>query len=391
MNIILKKNEERRLKTGHQWIFSNEIQRTEGYKENGCVANLFSNAGNFLGKGFYNKNSLISYRHLTDKNETIDRTFILNRLISSDNLRKRIFGDRKTYRLSNGESDYLPGLIIDKYENYYSIQIYALGTEKFLPEITDILKNEFSADIIIERNNNEYRQLEGIELREGVLYKKSENITNECSTEIDGIKFTIDLLKGQKTGFYLDQSENRKILRKYVNQNSRVLDLFCNDGGFSLNAKYAGAEVCTGIDSSEQCINTARKNIKLNNLSGIEYIKYDVFSYIKNKMQENYFDLIVIDPPSFTKSRKSVNNAVQGYLELNSTCFKNIQNNSIIFTFSCSHYIDEKLFKDIIVKSSKKVKKQIRILEYLGNSPDHTILPSMPETKYLKGFVLYII
>ena len=216
MKIFLKKNEDRRLNIGHQWIFSNEIEKTEGNISNGEVVELYDSREKFLGKGFYNKNSLIAYRHLTDASEEINKTFFLKRIIKANELRTEINPQRKTYRMVNSESDYLPGLIIDKFDYNYSIQIFCFGMDNFLKEITEILVTEFNANIIIEKNNNELRLLEGLQKSEKVLYNKTGIEDSSFEIKIYDIKFSIDLFKGQKSGFYLDQVENHFNLRKYI-------------------------------------------------------------------------------------------------------------------------------------------------------------------------------
>lgn len=390
--LILKKNEERRLKIGHQWIFSNEIEKTEGDLKNGEVVELFSSSGKFLGKGFYNKNSLIAYRHLTDKDEEIDRSFLFKRISLANSLRKKINPQREVYRLINSESDHLPGLIIDRFENRFSYQIFSYGMNEFAGIIKEILIENFKAVLIVEKNDNELRTLEGLDKREGIVHDSTGSADKSFKVNIDGIDYNIDLLKGQKTGFYLDQCESRLLLRRYANDKTRVLDLFCNEGGFALNAAYAGAEDVTGVDSSEHSIGTAIKNAGINNINKIKFIAEDVFKHLNDLFQTNErYDIIILDPPSFTKSKKNLFTALKGYAELNYKAMRLLKPNSFLFTFSCSYHINEKSFEDMLVKSSEEAKRKIQIIEFRNCSFDHPVLPQMPETKYLKGYLLRVL
>lgn len=390
--LTLKKNEDRRLKLGHQWIFSNELESIEGSPENGEVVELFSSGNKFLGKGFYNKNSLIAYRHLTDKDEEIDRAFLFKRISMANSLRKKVNPEREVYRLVNSESDHLPGLIIDRFEDKFSYQIFSYGMNEYSEIIKEILIENFKAVLITEKNDNELRVLEGLEKKEGIVYDKMEGEEKTFIVSIDGIKYKIDLLNGQKTGFYLDQCESRLLLRRYVNEKSKVLDLFCNEGGFALNAAFAGAEEVTAVDSSEHSISTAKQNAVLNNSEKIIFKTGDVFNYINELFQtQERYDMIILDPPSFTKSKKNLYTALKGYGELNYKAMRLLKPNSFLFTFSCSYHINEKSFEEMLIKSSEEAKRKIQIVEFRNCSFDHPVLPQMPETKYLKGYLLRVL
>ena len=390
--IYLKKNEDRRLLAGHQWVFSNEIGKIENFGSNGEISELYSANGKFLGKGFYNKNSLIAYRHITDRDEIIDRQFLLKKINYANSLRRLNNNSGNVYRMVNSESDFLPGLIIDKFGDRYSVQIFSLGMENYLEIIKDILIENFKSELVVEKNNNELRILEGLEKREGVIYKNIPDDDLSFVETIDGIKYRLDLLKGQKTGFYLDQRQSRKLIRNYIHERQKVLDLFCNEGGFALNCVYAGAGEVTGVDSSEHSINTARINSGLNSAENVNFICSDVFEYLNGLFQcEKKYDLIILDPPSFTKSRKNLVTALKGYQELNTKSMRLLKPNSLLFTFSCSHHISEKNFEDMLIKSSSASKRKIRLLECINCSFDHPVLLQMNETKYLKGYLLNVL
>lgn len=389
--IYLKKNEEKRILAGHQWVFSNEIEKTEGEPGNGAVVDLHSISGAFLGKGFYNKNSLIAYRHLTDREEEINRDFFRKRILRANTFRRKIEPGKKVYRMVNSESDFLPGLIIDRFGSRYSLQVFSFGMNLFLEDIKEILVNELNAELIIEKNDNDLRVLEGLEKKEGILFDKTGS-EESFTEEIDGIKYKIDLLKGQKTGFYLDQAGNRLLVRRYVKKGNKVLDLFCNEGGFALNAALMEAGEVTAIDSSEHSIQTAEHNASLNGLTNVKFIAKDVFDYINDLFQtDNRYDVIVLDPPSFTKSKKTVHTALRGYIELNYKCMKLLKKDGILLTYSCSHHINSSLFEDVIIRSGIKAKRKIQVIETMHSSFDHPVLPQMNETKYLNGYVIRVI
>lgn len=387
MKIFLKKNQERRILIGHLWVFSNEIEYIDGKAEKIEVADLYSFGKTFLGRGFYNRNSLIAFRLLTHQKQDINYNFFKKRIIESNNRRLKIFPKNLVYRVVNAESDFLPGLIIDRFDDFISFQISSAGMELFKNDIVKIIDEIFSPVCIIEKNNIQSRELEGLTLNQTVI-KSSGN--NEKIITIDGIKYIINLEEGQKTGFYLDQNSNRRKIRDYVRDDSEVLDLFCNEGGFALNAAYSNAKKITAVDISEKAVKRAMKNSKINNFSNIEFIQEDVFNFLKEEKERKY-DLIILDPPSFTKSRKNINTAIEGYIEINSKALKLLKKNSILITYSCSHHIGEDKFLNIIVKSSLKSGREIKIIDSSRCSYDHPILPQMPETSYLKGFTLFVV
>lgn len=389
--IILKKNEDRRLAAGHQWIFSNEIESVSQEAASGEVVELFSSGGKFLGKGFYNKNSLIAYRHLTSKDESIDKNFLFRKISMANSLRKKSNNAGEVYRMVNSESDFLPGLIIDKFGSRYSVQTFALGIDNYLQTVKEILIENFKAAMIVEKNDNQLRTLEGLERKQGIIFEEGNFEDKTFEVTIDEVKYEIDLLNGQKTGFYLDQRENRRIIRDYVKENYSVLDLFCNEGGFAINAAFAKATDITAVDSSEHSIKMAKRNAELNGYQGMDFIDGDAFEFINSKFQSSdRYDFIILDPPSFTKSRKNLIPALKGYEELNYKAMKLLKPNSFLFTFSCSHHISEKNFEDMLNMASAKAKRKIQIIEFRNCSFDHPVIPQMNETKYLKGYLIRV-
>lgn len=393
MKVFLRKNQERRLLKGHQWIFSNEIERVEDYSEDQYIAELFDVKGKFIGKGFYNRNSLIAFRLLTTlKSETVDREFFSRRIINAFNFRKRYSRNMSAFRVVYGESDFLPGLVIDKYNNYYSVQIYSKGVEYYSDVITDILVSDIGAEAVVFKNDFPYRKLEGLELYERIAYP-SQTIQMETIVELDGIKYHIDLLKGQKTGHYLDQVDNRLKIRQFLAPDSNVLDLFCNDGGFALNAARAGVNSVIAVDISENVLSQAKRNAELNNLQNkISFTNADVFDFLKLQVKNrNKYDVVILDPPSLTKSRKDLRNAINAYIRLNSKALKLINTGGFLFTFSCSGLISESLFRDVLARAAGIAERQVRVVHYSVCSFDHCFLPAMEETVYLKSYLLNVI
>ncbi len=380
-SVILKKNEDHRIINGHLWAFSNEIAEIKGEPEAGDIVELYNYQNKFLGIGFFNPHSLIAIRLLTRQEEDIDFQFFKKRIVTANALRQKIYSKTETYRVVHGEGDLLPGLIIDKYNQHLSIQTFSFGMDKRITLICDVLESLFHPCSIVERNESLIRNLEGLERRKGVIRGNIEPVT------IDeyGIKYTIDLLDGQKTGFFLDQRENRKIFRRYV-KDMKVLDCFCNEGGFALHAAYAGAKSVIGIDISDSVIKRAKNNAKQNGFDSIiNFQVIDAFDFLEKAVKENrIYDVVNLDPPSFAKSKKTIKKAKRGYKEIHINAFKILKQGGILATASCSYNITEETFREIINEAAIEAGRTIAMLEWHGAAPDHPVLPSMPETKYLK-------
>ncbi len=377
--VTLNKNEDRRILRGHLWAFSNEIKTTSGDPLPGDIVELQSHSGNFLGLGFFNPHSLIAVRLLTTERDEIDFQFFRKRIEAAHALREKMY--KGTYRLIHGEGDFLPGLIIDRYNDYLSIQTLSFGMDRRLTLICDVLDSLFHPSGIIERNESAVRLIEGLEQKKGILRGSAE------STVIEeyGIRYTVNLLEGQKTGFFLDQRENRRAFRRYAG-GATVLDCFCNDGGFALNAAYGGAVKVIGIDSSDKAVQRATANAQLNRLNNItHFTEKDAFQFLKESVTGGQqFDLVNIDPPSFARSKKNIGDAKQGYREIHTNVLKILKAGGILSTSSCSHNITEETFIDIVNTSARRLGRKITMLEWHGAAPDHPVLPAMPETKYLK-------
>ncbi len=385
--IILKKNEERRIKSGHLWVFSNEIERREGDAENGDLIDVFDCHNDFLASGFYNKNSLIAVRILDKVSITDFKSYAENKIDRAFNLRKIFYPGRNSFRLVFSESDFMPGLIVDKYNDTFVLQIYSAGMQKYVSDIVSILQNSYNAKNIFTKNEEYFRLLEGLPI-------ENETFLGDVNNEIinDGtINYNINFEKSHKTGFYFDQSDNRFFIEK-ISNGKNVLDAFCNSGGFGLHAALAGADSITFADSSSSEIDNAKNNFELNNFSNkSEFVVCDIFEYLeKSASGKNEFDVVMIDPPAFAKSKKNLAVAKKGYEKLNRLALQLVSHNGFLVTSSCSHHVSSDEFINIISVAASKVGKNIQLIHFNGASLDHPEIPAMPETVYLKFAVFRV-
>lgn len=384
--IRLKKNEEHRIIAGHQWIFSNEIASIQGNPTAGDVVELIRHDGHFLGLCFFQPHSLISARLLTKLQEDITSDFFERRILQALTLRRKLYPNNNTFRLVHGESDFLPGLIIDKYNEYLVVQSLTTGIEVRIDLICNVLESIFHPKAIIARNDTQLRSLENLPIEKKIL-RGNPSIT---IIDDDNIKYEIDILEGQKTGFYLDQRENRKAIHRYTTD-ANVLDCFCNEGGFALHACFSKARSITGIDISENAIAKAKANMRLNSMH-VQFEVGDVFDKLKTLNNERkYFDVIILDPPSFTKNKKNVPSALKAYKEINHLAIKLLEAGGFLITSSCSHHIDKDNFLNSLEQAALKAKRPLQILEIKGAAPDHPVLPNMPETEYLKFVIAKVL
>ncbi len=385
--ITLRKNEHRRIAAGHPWVFSNEVREITGNPAAGDVVELLSAGGVSLGFGFHQPHSLICFRLLSHTREEIDAAFFVRRIRSAQELRVKLYPEAPAYRVVHGESDYLPGLIVDRYGEFLVLQTLSFGMDARLTLICDALESVFHPAGILERNESPLRTLEGLPLRKGVLRGGG---STTVITE-HGIRYNVDLLEGQKTGFFLDQRENRR-RAFHLSGGARVLDCFCNDGGFALNAAKGGAVSVLGIDISGEAVQRAQANAALNGLSNVRFQKADVFETLAAlHAQGAIFDLVILDPPSFTRSRKSVTAAKQGYRDLHVRTFRILRPGGILMTASCSYHIEPEVFLNTIVDAGRRSGKQLQILDWSGAASDHPLLPNVPETRYLKFGVFRVL
>lgn len=378
--IIIRKNEEHRILGGHQWVFSNELKGINGSPEAGDVIELLRHDGKFLGTGFYNPHSLIAFRMLSREQESVTFEFFERRISAALRLRQRIYPGAESFRLVHGEADFLPGLVIDKYNEFLSIQTLAVGMDRRLTLICDVLESLFHPKAIVERNESPLRSLEQLPVKKGVLRG---TIGQTIITENE-VKFKVSLLDGQKTGFFLDQRENRKAIQRYARKAS-VLDCFCNEGGFAIYAARAGASLIRAIDSSEGAITNAKVNATINEVPDIKFEHADVFTRLPELHEAGErFDLVILDPPSFSRNKKTVASALKGYKEINAGALRLINPGGILVTASCSHHVTAESFVEAIEGGARASHRALQLLEWRGASSDHPTLPAMPETAYLK-------
>jgi 23S rRNA (cytosine1962-C5)-methyltransferase len=384
--LYLRRHEDKRLKDGHQWIFSNEIDGINGTVENGDLIDVFESSEEYFGTGFYNKNSLIAVRMLSKSK--IDDLYLLlkEKIQDAYKLRKIFYPDLESFRLVFSESDYLPGLIIDKYNRTFVLQVYSYGMQKNIEHIVRILKEDFNAENIFTKHDYYFRKLEGLPEEDEVYFGK---MKKEIITD-GSIKYTIDFDNGQKTGFYFDQRDNRYFIENIV-KGKNVLDGFCNSGGFGLHAAKAGASKVLFIDSSETEIENAKKNFKTNRLKcEAEYFTEDVFDCLFRLVgEQKKYDVVMLDPPAFAKSKKTVAIASKGYEKINKRALQLIEDGFLV-TSSCSHHISKEDFFQIIVNAARKSRRKLQLVYFNGASSDHPELLAMPETTYLKFAVFKV-
>lgn len=384
--VFLKKNEDRRIRAGHLWVFSNEIAKSDAGIESGDIVTVYDAGGQILGKGFYNKNSLITVRLLGKSfNDDLEK-YINESVYQALKLRKSFYPNRDSFRLVFSESDFLPGLIIDKYNDTYVLQVYCFGLEKNIEFVIKILK-DIGAKNIFTSNEPYFRKLEGLPEEDKIYLGEKGKESIDDGT----VKYFIDFNNSQKTGFFFDQCDNREFIEKFTGAKN-VLDAFCNSGGFGLHAAKAGAGFVTFVDSSKPEIENAKRNFKLNGFeSESEFIDADIFTYLERCADANRkFDVVMVDPPAFAKSRKSIPTALKGYVKLNRLALSCVGLNGYLVSSSCSHHISGEDFIECLNQAAAKSGKKIQLIHYNGASVDHPVLPSMNETEYLKFAVLKV-
>ena len=392
--VTLKKGEGRLLKSGGAWIFDNEIDSIMGEFENGDIVIVHDFDGYGMGRGFINMNSKIRIRMMTRKqDQEIDHAFLEMRVRDAWEYRKKTV-DTSSCRVIFGEADFLPGLVIDKFSDVLVVESLALGIDRMKEEIVDILKEVLSEDGITirgvyERSDAKVRQNEGMERVKGFIGEEFD--TKVMITE-NGVKYYVDVKDGQKTGFFLDQKYNRRAIGGLC-KGAKVLDCFTHTGSFALNAGISGASSVLGVDASELAVNQATENAKLNGLEDIVRFKCaDVFDLLPQlEKSGEKFDVVILDPPAFTKSRNSIKNAVKGYREINLRGMKLVKDGGYLATCSCSHFMDPELFTKTIGEAARNVHKRLRQIEYRTQSPDHPILWSADESLYLKFYIFQVV
>lgn len=384
--LYLKKNEEKRLLAGHSWVFANEVAKIEGKDKNGSLAKVCAFDGRFIGKGYINHASKILVRIFIRNDETDEGDFYFRRIQEAWQARQKL-GYENCCRVVFGEADNLPALIIDKYADILVVQCLSLGIHQRKKQIVDALVKIFNPKGIFERSDVAVRAKEGLPLEKGVLFGE---VDDEVIIEENGLKMSVDVKNGQKTGYFLDQKENRYALRRYAT-GGKVLDCFCNSGGFSLNAALTANEV-TAVDVSAFALENVRKNAALNGLTNIKTEQADVFELLRQKRSAGEkYDLVVLDPPAFCKSANEAKDAYRGYKDINISGIKLVKSGGYLATCSCSHYMTLPMFEKMLSDAAKESGRRVRVLEMRIQAPDHPALLNEEETLYLKFFVLQVL
>ena len=391
--VNLKKGEGRTLKAGGMWVYDNEIASTMGEIVDGGLVEVHDFDGYFMGIGYINRRSKITVRMMSRRTREIDRAFIEQCVRACVDYRKHTV-DMSSCRLIFGEADFLPGIVIDKFSDVLVVESLALGIDRFKPLIVELLKQVLKEEGmpirgVYERSDAKGRLQEGMERFKGFI---GEEFDTKVSIVENGVKYMVDVKDGQKTGFFLDQKYNRAAIRPMC-KDAKVLDCFTHTGSFALNAGMAGAKSVLGVDASELGVAQATENAALNGLSDrVSFICEDVFELLPRLEKEGeLFDVVILDPPAFTKSRNSIKNAVKGYREINLRAMKLVKNGGYLATCSCSHFMNPELFSKTIGEAAANVHKRLRQIEYKTQSPDHPILWSRDEESlYLKFYIFQV-
>lgn len=395
--VLLRPGEADRVLGGHPWVYAGAILRLTTPAADGDLVQVKDHRQRFLGVGFFNAKSKIHVRMLSPERVEVDRRFFEQRLRAALAVRQRHLPGATSFRAVNAEADFLSGLIVDKYEDVLAVQTSALGMDQRKPMILAALQEVFAPRAIVERNEMASRKFEGLPDANGVV---AGEFSGRQPIQLNGLAFEADLLGGQKTGYYLDQQVNYRLVAECVPklERAQVLDGFCFQGGFGLHAARAGAAHVHFLDQSVETIATAKRLAGANGLAGqCSFEAVNVFDWLKaqttvapNEKVVPRFDLIVLDPPSFTRNRAAVPDALRGYKEIHLRALKLLKPGGMLATFCCSHHVDARLFQDVILAAAFDARRVLRRVAAYAQSPDHPVLPAIPETEYLKGFAFEI-
>ena len=387
--LVLKKRISPRIANGHSWVFGNEIDKIDDLIGEGEIADIFYHDGKFAGRGYVNTRSQIVARILTrDQKEKIDDQFFFNRISQAWQYRQKL-GYTENCRLIFGEADFLPALVVDKFNDYFVLQTLALGIDKWKPTIASALEKIFNPKGIYERNDVPVRELEGLKQQKGFL---SAPFNTNIIINENGLRFHVDLENGQKTGYFLDQQDNRRTIRSIV-KDADVLGAFCYTGTFELHAGFYGAKSVLGLDISENAIEQAERNAVLNQLENTcRFQAINAFDALKAWAKEGrQYDVVILDPPAFTKSRETIEKAITGYKEINLRGMKLVKRGGFLVTCSCTNLVNPELFLEIIQMAAKDARRTLRQVTYRAQSSDHPIVWGIDNTHYLKFLIVQVI
>ena len=387
--VILKSKISDRVLKGHPWIYNNEIASVARDTPDGAIVDVHNTQSNFIGRGYYNSLSQIQVRLLTrDIKEEINADFFYNKIAACWAYRQKL-GYIENCRLVFGEADGLPSLIIDKFNDYFVIQTMSLGMDLWKDAIVEALNKLFTPKGIYERNDVPVRELEGLEQKKGFL---SPEFDTEIVINENGLKFIVDIVKGQKTGYFLDQQDNRREVSRIV-KDADVLEAFCYTGTFGIHAAHYGAKKVLGLDISDFAVETARRNAELNGLSDIcSFESVNAFDQLKqwSKEGQRQWDVVMLDPPAFTKSRANIDKAIAGYKEINLRAMKLVKKGGFLVTASCTNLVPPEMFMDIIQMAAKDAKRPLRQVCFRAQASDHPIIFNMENTNYLKFLIVEV-
>jgi 23S rRNA (cytosine1962-C5)-methyltransferase len=387
--VYLRKGAQHRVESGHPWVYQTELDTIDGEFQPGDIVDVYNYRQKFIGRGYINPRSQIIVRIMTREQETIDRNFFKKRIQTAWQYRKQFINEPEYCRLIFGEADFLPALIVDKFGPYMVIQTLALGIDVHKETIISVLEELFEPEGIFERNDVPVRRLEGLDDKK-VGYLKG-NFPTKIKVMENGIPFYADIEHGQKTGFFYDQRENRLFLKPLM-QGAEVLDCFCHTGSFAVHAALYGAKKITSIDISEEAVEIAKQNAEMNGVSDIcNFQVANAFDALRTMSDEKReFDVVILDPPAFTKSRNALEGAARGYKEINLRGLKMVKPGGYLVTCSCSYHMDRDLFLAVVNDAARDAKRIIRQVEYRTQAKDHPILPASAETEYLKFLVVQV-
>lgn len=384
--LVLRKGEDRRVRGGHPWIFSNEVESWQGGVEDGGLVDVVDHRGAFLGRAYVNRHSLICARLLTRGRDEIDTAFFVKRLERAKRLRDAVYPGEAAVRLVYGESDQLPGLVVDRYGDWLAVQVLTLGMEHRLVELRAALERVFAPQGAVLVADSPLRTLEGLDQRREAWWG---DVPARIELEVGGFELRVDLLHGQKTGLFLDQRENRRRAEARAEGRS-ALDVFCYQGEWSLHLARGGATSVLAVDSSEPALALARENIQRNGMADkVEFLRSDAFDLLRRLEREGRrFGIVVLDPPALIKSRRGTAAGAKAYREHNRLAMSLLEEDGVLVTCSCSHHLDDDLFRQVLLESARAARRPMRVLDWSGEAPDHPRLLAVPETHYLKCAVL---
>ena len=384
--LVLRKNQDRRVRAGHPWVFSNEVAEIEGSPADGDLVEVADFRGAFLGRAYYNRKSLICARLLTRGRDEIDAGFFARRIERAARFRDAVLPGERALRLVYGEADQLPGLVVDRYDDVLAVQILTLGIETRAALVREALEHTLRPRAAVRLADSPLRALEGLPLGREVWWGE---VAGPLEVAIEGFTVEVDLLHGQKTGLFLDQRLNRRVAEARA-AGRRVLDLFCYQGEWALHAARGGAREVVAVDSSEPALAAARRNLERNRLAErVTLRRGDAFDVARELQRAGErFGLVILDPPALVKSRKHLAEGARAYRELNRAAMALLEEEGVLISCSCSHHLDDALFHQVLLESARAAHRPFRVLEWRGESPDHPQLLAVPETHYLKCAVL---